>query len=63
MWDSRRIMAEKRRIPIETVTVPLDRVDRAVIDEAAFGMLAVHLRRGTDRDPRCDTSGGARRRQ
>jgi pyruvate/2-oxoglutarate dehydrogenase complex dihydrolipoamide dehydrogenase (E3) component len=42
-------MAERQRLPIETVTVPLDRVDRAVIDEAAFGMLAVHLRNGTDR--------------
>ena len=42
-------LAAKRRMPIETVTVALERVDRAVIDEAAFGMLAVHLRKGTDR--------------
>ena len=41
--------ARQRRVPIETVTVPLDRVDRTVIDETALGMLAVHLRRGTDR--------------
>lgn len=42
-------MAQEKAIPLDTVTVPLERVDRAVLDDAARGMLAVHLRRGSDR--------------
>jgi pyruvate/2-oxoglutarate dehydrogenase complex dihydrolipoamide dehydrogenase (E3) component len=36
-------------INIETITVPLADVDRAVLDGEADGFLKVHLRRGTDR--------------
>jgi pyruvate/2-oxoglutarate dehydrogenase complex dihydrolipoamide dehydrogenase (E3) component len=33
----------------ETITVPLDEVDRAVLDGAEQGFFRVHLRKGTDR--------------
>ncbi|MBI4603474.1 MAG: mercuric reductase [Planctomycetes bacterium] len=41
--------AEARGIPVETLTVPLAEVDRAVLDGEDFGFLKVHLKRGTDR--------------
>jgi pyruvate/2-oxoglutarate dehydrogenase complex dihydrolipoamide dehydrogenase (E3) component len=36
-------------LEVETITVPLDQVDRAVLDGQEDGFLRVHLRRGTDR--------------
>jgi pyruvate/2-oxoglutarate dehydrogenase complex dihydrolipoamide dehydrogenase (E3) component len=36
-------------LEVETMTVPLDQVDRAVLDGQEDGFLRVHLRRGTDR--------------
>jgi pyruvate/2-oxoglutarate dehydrogenase complex dihydrolipoamide dehydrogenase (E3) component len=40
--------AEARGIPVETLTVPLSEVDRAVLDGEEAGFLKVHLKRGTD---------------
>jgi len=36
-------------IPVQTITVPLDELDRAVLDGANEGFVRLHLRRGTDR--------------
>ena len=41
--------AERRGIAIDTVTVPLTELDRAILDGANTGFARVHLRRGTDR--------------
>jgi pyruvate/2-oxoglutarate dehydrogenase complex dihydrolipoamide dehydrogenase (E3) component len=41
--------ARQGGVPIETVTVQMASVDRAVIDGVTDGFLRVHLRRGTDR--------------
>ncbi len=36
-------------VALDTVEVPMNSVDRAVLDEAAEGFLRIHLRRGSDR--------------
>lgn len=41
--------ARQAGIAVDTVTVPLTSVDRAVLDDEDEGFLSVHLRRGTDR--------------
>jgi len=41
--------AEKRGIAVDTFTVELSDVDRAVLDGAAEGFLKVHVKRGTDK--------------
>ena len=41
--------ADRRGVPIDTVTVPLAHVDRAVLAGETEGFLRVHLRRGSDR--------------
>jgi pyruvate/2-oxoglutarate dehydrogenase complex dihydrolipoamide dehydrogenase (E3) component len=41
--------AHERRIPLETIEVPLRDVDRAVLDGAEEGVLRIHVRRGSDR--------------
>jgi pyruvate/2-oxoglutarate dehydrogenase complex dihydrolipoamide dehydrogenase (E3) component len=41
--------ARQKGIAIETVTVPMASVDRAVIDDVTDGFARVHVRRGTDR--------------
>ncbi len=41
--------AERREIEIDTVTVPLGEVDRAILDDAGDGYLTVHVLKGTDR--------------
>jgi len=41
--------AERRGIAIDTITVSMADVDRAVLDGDPTGFLAVHVRRGTDR--------------
>jgi pyruvate/2-oxoglutarate dehydrogenase complex dihydrolipoamide dehydrogenase (E3) component len=41
--------AEARGAEIDTITVPLREVDRAVLDGEDQGFFRVHLRRGTDR--------------
>jgi pyruvate/2-oxoglutarate dehydrogenase complex dihydrolipoamide dehydrogenase (E3) component len=41
--------ARQRGMAIDTITVPMSTVDRAVIDDATEGFARVHVRRGTDR--------------
>lgn len=41
--------ARQRGMAIDTVTVPMSTVDRAVIDDVPDGFARVHVRRGTDR--------------
>jgi pyruvate/2-oxoglutarate dehydrogenase complex dihydrolipoamide dehydrogenase (E3) component len=41
--------AEKRGIPVHTLTVPLSDVDRAVLDGETEGFARVHLKKGSDR--------------
>jgi pyruvate/2-oxoglutarate dehydrogenase complex dihydrolipoamide dehydrogenase (E3) component len=41
--------AERQGVAIETITVPLTHVDRAVLAGETEGFVRVHLRRGTDR--------------
>jgi pyruvate/2-oxoglutarate dehydrogenase complex dihydrolipoamide dehydrogenase (E3) component len=41
--------AEKRGIAVQTLTVPLSDVDRAVLDGETEGFARVHLKRGSDR--------------
>lgn len=41
--------AARRGLALDTVTVPLEEVDRAVLGGEAHGFVRVHLRRGTDR--------------
>jgi pyruvate/2-oxoglutarate dehydrogenase complex dihydrolipoamide dehydrogenase (E3) component len=41
--------ARKAGIEVETITVPLADLDRAVLDGSTEGFLRVHVRRGTDR--------------
>ena len=41
--------ASKAGIQVETLTVTLEHVDRAVLDDATEGFLRVHLKKGTDR--------------
>lgn len=41
--------ANARGMAIDTITVPLHEVDRAVLDGATNGFAQVHVRRGTDR--------------
>jgi pyruvate/2-oxoglutarate dehydrogenase complex dihydrolipoamide dehydrogenase (E3) component len=41
--------AEAKEIPVETVTVKLDEVDRAILDGAEEGFARVHLKKGTDK--------------
>ncbi len=36
-------------VPIDTIAVPFDRVDRAVLEGSTTGFLRVHLRKGSDR--------------
>src|SRR4029453_17495130 len=40
--------ARQRGIEIETITIPLKDVDRAVLEGEEDGFLRVHLRKGTD---------------
>lgn len=42
-------VGETRGMGVETITVPMSNVDRAVIDGVTEGFARVHLRRGTDR--------------
>lgn len=42
-------VGETRGIAIDTITVPMSAVDRAVIDDVTEGFARVHVRRGTDR--------------
>jgi pyruvate/2-oxoglutarate dehydrogenase complex dihydrolipoamide dehydrogenase (E3) component len=41
--------AAARRLALDTLTVPLAEVDRAVLEGAEEGFLRLHLKRGTDR--------------
>src|SRR5690606_36057788 len=41
--------AEAHDLPLDTLTQPLERVDRAIIDDATDGFVRIHVRRGTDR--------------
>jgi pyruvate/2-oxoglutarate dehydrogenase complex dihydrolipoamide dehydrogenase (E3) component len=41
--------ARARGMAIDTITVPMSTVDRAVIDDVTDGFARVHVRRGTDR--------------
>jgi pyruvate/2-oxoglutarate dehydrogenase complex dihydrolipoamide dehydrogenase (E3) component len=41
--------ARQKGMAIDTVTVPMASVDRAVIDDVTEGFARVHVRRGTDR--------------
>jgi pyruvate/2-oxoglutarate dehydrogenase complex dihydrolipoamide dehydrogenase (E3) component len=41
--------AKKSGLEVDTITVPLEELDRAVLDGANEGFLRVHLRKGTDR--------------
>ncbi len=41
--------AQERGIALDTVTVPLHEVDRAVLDGEDEGFLRIHLKKGTDR--------------
>lgn len=41
--------AEERGINCDEITIPLDRVDRAVLDDQTDGYLRVRVRRGSDR--------------
>jgi pyruvate/2-oxoglutarate dehydrogenase complex dihydrolipoamide dehydrogenase (E3) component len=41
--------AREQGVEIDTITVPLDDVDRAVLDGEAEGFLRVHVKRGSDR--------------
>jgi pyruvate/2-oxoglutarate dehydrogenase complex dihydrolipoamide dehydrogenase (E3) component len=41
--------ARQRGMAIDTITVPMASVDRAVIDDVTDGFARVHVRRGTDR--------------
>jgi len=41
--------AKEKGIAIDTLTVPLSTVDRAILDGASEGFLRVHLKQGTDR--------------
>jgi pyruvate/2-oxoglutarate dehydrogenase complex dihydrolipoamide dehydrogenase (E3) component len=41
--------AQEKGIAIDTLTVPLSSVDRAILDGADEGFLRVHLKKGTDR--------------
>ncbi len=41
--------AEERGIPIETLTIPMSEVDRAVLDGSDEGFLRLHLAKGKDR--------------
>ncbi len=42
-------VAGEQGVDIDTITIPLAEVDRAVLDGAADGFLRVHLKRGSDR--------------
>ena len=41
--------AQEQGVPVETITVPLARTDRAVTDGETEGFAKVHLRKGSDR--------------
>lgn len=41
--------AREQGIPLETLTIPLADVDRAILEDDAEGFLRVHLKRGSDR--------------
>lgn len=41
--------AEQRGLALQTITVPLSEVDRAVLDGEHEGFLRVHLQKGSDR--------------
>jgi pyruvate/2-oxoglutarate dehydrogenase complex dihydrolipoamide dehydrogenase (E3) component len=41
--------ADTQRIAIDTLTQPLDQVDRAILDGATEGFVRIYLKRGTDR--------------
>lgn len=41
--------AEARGLSVETLTIPFDDVDRAVLDGESEGFLRVHLRKGSDK--------------
>ncbi len=41
--------AKERGLAVETLTLPLDQVDRAVLDGAEEGFLRLHLKAGSDR--------------
>lgn len=41
--------ADERGIAVDTLTVPLESVDRAILDGESEGFARVHLRRGSDR--------------
>ena len=41
--------AQARSVAVDTLTVPLSTVDRAILDGADEGFLRVHLKRGSDR--------------
>ena len=41
--------AAKAGLEVDTITVPLEELDRAILDDANEGFVRVHLRKGTDR--------------
>lgn len=41
--------AQEKDIPVETFTVPMSEVDRAVADAETEGMVRIHVRKGSDR--------------
>lgn len=41
--------AEQRNVPVDTIDIPLGRVDRAVLDGQDQGLVRIVLRRGSDR--------------
>jgi pyruvate/2-oxoglutarate dehydrogenase complex dihydrolipoamide dehydrogenase (E3) component len=41
--------AKERGVPVDTLTVPLSSVDRAILDGADEGFLRIHLEKGKDR--------------
>ena len=41
--------AQEKGIPVETFTVPLSEVDRAVADGETEGMVRIHVRKGSDK--------------
>jgi pyruvate/2-oxoglutarate dehydrogenase complex dihydrolipoamide dehydrogenase (E3) component len=41
--------AEKAGHAVDTITVPLEHLDRAILDGANTGFVRVHLKKGTDR--------------
>ncbi len=41
--------AEKKGIPVQTFTIPMSDVDRALVDSEEDGMVKIHVRKGTDK--------------